>query len=78
MNKKILFIIIFLFSIMFISFSQTANIDSLRQIWHNEVDFIAKSIQEKSTFGIEVTGPRKYGVGESQMRDKSTDLDFFL
>jgi phage gp29-like protein len=32
----------------------------------------------KSTFGIEVTGPRKYGAGESQMRDKSTDLDFFL
>jgi phage gp29-like protein len=32
----------------------------------------------KDTFGIEVTGQKTFGTPEAQMRDKNTDLDFFL
>jgi hypothetical protein len=32
----------------------------------------------KSTFGVEVTGQRTFGMPATQMRDKNTDLDFFL
>ncbi|MCL2097629.1 MAG: S41 family peptidase [Bacteroidales bacterium] len=46
-NKKRLALIVLLFS-FFVNFSQAANIDSLRQIWHSEIDFIARSIQDNS------------------------------
>jgi hypothetical protein len=48
MNKKLLLTVLFSIIVCFTGFSQTVNIDSLRSIWHAEVDFIAKSIQENS------------------------------
>ncbi|MDR1983704.1 MAG: hypothetical protein LBQ28_02625 [Prevotellaceae bacterium] len=47
MNKKT-FLLILLLAITFTGYSQTIARDSIKQIWHNEVDFIAKSIQENS------------------------------
>ncbi|MDR2291946.1 MAG: S41 family peptidase [Prevotellaceae bacterium] len=48
MNKTLFLTILFASAVCFTGFSQTVNIDSLRQIWHGEIDFIAKSIQENS------------------------------
>jgi hypothetical protein len=48
MNKKLFSTILLNIIIWFTGFSQTLNIDSLRQIWHTEIDFIANTIKENS------------------------------
>ncbi|MDR1984956.1 MAG: hypothetical protein LBQ28_09060 [Prevotellaceae bacterium] len=47
MNKKT-FLLILLLIVTFTGYAQTVAIDSIKQIWYNEVDFIAKSIQGNS------------------------------
>ncbi|MDR1552980.1 MAG: S41 family peptidase [Prevotellaceae bacterium] len=74
MNKKI-FLTILLFITSFTGYSQIVNIDSLRQIWHAEIDFIAKTIQENSIDYLRGITQEEWENGINEIHKKADEAN---